>query len=141
MSRLSTTRMRARPVASDIASVLARGAGAVALTAALLVPAGTAFAMTDDGPPTSRTEVIGVDIPARSGGPTTPTPTPSAAPTPTATPTPASTGGPAHGGASGELPDTGADLSGLWPIALSALGLTAAGAIVLTSRRRRATRA
>ncbi|MCS5718456.1 LPXTG cell wall anchor domain-containing protein [Herbiconiux sp. CPCC 205763] len=127
--------MRARALTSCVAPALARGLGGVALTAALLVPAGTALATTDDDPPATRTEEIGVDIPDRSGGPTTPTPTPTS--TPTATPTPTSTAAPAHGGASGGLPDTGIDLSALWPLAVSALGLTAAGTVVLVSRRRR----
>jgi hypothetical protein len=125
--------MRARALTSCVAPALARGLGGIALTAALLVPAGTALAMTDDDPPATRSEVIGVDIPDRSGGPTTPTPTS----TPTATPTPTSTAGPTHGGGSGGLPDMGIDLSALWPLAVSALGLTAAGTVVLVTRRRR----
>ncbi|MDN4641798.1 hypothetical protein QCD70_16230 [Agreia sp. PsM10] len=112
-----------------------RGIGALALAAALLAPAGTAFALSDDDPASSQSEEIGVRIPDRSGIPPTdsPTATPTATPTPPPTPTPA----PHHGGASGELPDTGGDWSSLWPGALLALGLTVTGTVLIAAPHRR----
>lgn len=108
-----------------------RGVGALVLTAALLAPAGTAFALTDDDPASSHSEVVGVRIPDRSGNP------PTSSPTSTPTPSSSSTATPPHGGATGELPDTGLDGSSLWPDALLALGLTAAGTLLIAARRRR----
>ena len=109
-----------------------RTVGALVLVAALLAPAATAFALTDDDPASSQSEVVGVRIPDRSGIP--PTSSPPATPTPTPSPTPA----PHHGGATGELPDTGVDWSSLWPGALLALGMTIAGIVLIAVRRRRA---
>lgn len=113
-----------------------RSVGVVVLAAALLAPAATAFAFTDDDPASSQSEEIGVRIPDRSGIPptTSPTATPTVSPAPPPSPAPA----PHHGGATGELPDTGADWSSLWPGALLALGLTVAGTVLIAARRRRA---
>ena len=115
-----------------------RGIGALALAAALLAPSATAFAFAadDDDPASSQSEEIGVRIPDRSGIPpmTSPTATPTATPAPPPSPSPA----PHHGGATGELPDTGADWSSLWPGALLALGMTVAGTVLITARHRRA---
>jgi LPXTG-motif cell wall-anchored protein len=119
---------------------LARGLGALALTTALLAPACAALAATDDAPPT-RTEVIGVEIPARTGTPTsTPTPTPTPT-TPSTQPGSADSGsGGGSGGASDGLSDTGLDTTWLWPTALAALTALAAGLGLLASRRHRRAR-
>ena len=106
-----------------------RGIGALALAAALLAPAGTAFAFADDGDPaSSQSEEIGVRVPDRSGIPPTISPTPNPSPVPAA---------PHHGGATGELPDTGVDWPSLWPGALLALGMTVAGTVLIAARHRR----
>jgi len=105
-----------------------RGVGVLVLAAALLAPAETAFALTDDDPTSSQSEVVGVRIPDRSGIP------PTSSPTPTPSPVPAA---PHHRGATGELPDTGVDWWSLWPGALLALGMSIAGTVLIAARNRR----
>ena len=127
MSTSSTSPMMRR--LRRAAGAPARGVGALVLMAAFLAPAGTAFALIDDDPPSSHSEVVVVRIPDRAGTPPTSSPSPS--------PTPSSAPAPRPGGAGGELPDTGVDSSTLWSGALLALGAALAGTVLVAARHRR----
>ncbi|KQM39402.1 LPXTG cell wall anchor domain-containing protein [Microbacterium sp. Leaf203] len=94
-------------------------------TAAVLVASAVWLPLAADGAaPSDDSMVIQVQVPARTGAPTTPTPTPASSAVPDATtPRP------------GALPATGAEVA-LWGAALAVAAVVAG--VVIRSRRRRA---
>ncbi|OZD43256.1 hypothetical protein CH252_25905 [Rhodococcus sp. 06-1477-1B] len=98
-------------------------------TAAVLVASALWFPLAADGlaptDPAGDSMVIQVQVPARTGAPTTPAPTPTPTAIPDATPP-----------RSGSLPATGVEVA-LWGAALAAAAVVI-GAVVRSRRRRRA---